>query len=319
MWEDYRPPYAVDGGLYAQRYDSNGNALWSQDVFICTNSWAQWSKMISDGASGVIVQANPGGTDYNKHWRIDGQGNILWVRDHLSWWYWGGMKLGEPGYIYLCFNYNDGLYGQRVNINGGVNSWPTWGSGQAGALLYQIPAGFNFFPEYALNLSYNYPYFYGIHAPCRGGTTFYPSYYRINGLDSLGNRLWGDNGILLYYNDTIRITDGYLVPDSNYGIAAVFQMSGGNNLFDVYAKRINNDGTLGGPNAPLNEVTITVSGMDLTLNWPSQALGAEYFLRFSDNPYVFPALADTTISDTVFVDVNGVLEGVKFYEVRWQP
>ncbi len=316
VWEDNRPPYSGNGALYAQRYDSTGSSVWGQDILVCVDPWAQWTETVSDGAGGIIVQSNPGGSDYNKHWRIDGQGNILWVRDHLSWWYWGRMIPGELDFFYLCFNYNNGLYGQRVDINS-VNYWPTWGSGQVGALLYQLQTGLSFWPEDAMNLVYNSPNMYAIHAS-HSGMHNLPCYYRINGLDSLGNRIWGDDGILMSVNTDLYIQDSNLVPGSEGGVISVFQERYGN-AYDIAAKRVNSNGSLGGPNAPLDEVIITVSGLDLTLNWSSQAPGAEYFIRFSDNPYAFPALADTTISDTVFVDVNGVEEGVKFYEVRWAP
>jgi len=316
-WEDNRPPYTGIGASFVQHLDGNGNTLWAQDLFICQDAWAQWHKMIPDGAGGIIFQI-AGLADYNIHYRIDGQGNILWQRDHLSWWYWGGIIPGEPGYCYLCFDYNDGLYGQRLNISTGANCWPTWGSGQAGALLYQIPSQYNFFPTGAMNLAYYDHILYVIHAYSRGSDMI-PVYYRINGLDSLGNRLWGDNGVLISVNTETYIFDSNLIPSSEEGIVSVFQEKWVPNTYDVAAKRINFDGSIGGPNAPLDEVTITVSGMDLTLRWPSQAPGAEYYIYKSVEAYVFQAQPDTVISDTTFIEANGVLQESGFYRITWQP
>ena len=151
-WEDFRPPYQGIGASFLQHLDENCNPLWANDLYICQDTWSQWNKMISDGAGGVIFQA-VGLADYNIHYRIDGNGNILWERDYLSWWYWGRMMPGEPGFFYLCFNYDDGLYAQRVDMEGN-NYWPTWGSGQVGALLYQLQTGLSLWPDTAMNLFY---------------------------------------------------------------------------------------------------------------------------------------------------------------------
>jgi len=316
VWDDNRPPYSSDGALYAQRYDSTGDNVWSQDLLVCVNPWAQWTETISDGEGGIIVQTNPGGSDYNRHYRINGQGTILWERDHLSWYYWGRMIPGEEGFFYLCFAHNLGLYAQRVDINGN-NYWPSWGSGQDGALLYQLPTGFYLWPNEAMNLVYNSPLLYVIHA-YRRASNILPSYYRINGLDSLGIRIWGDEGILVTTIDSLIIYNSNLIGYDDGGVTSVF-MGNWDNSYDIYAKRINSDGSLGGPNAPIDEVTITVSGIDLTLNWPVQAPGAEYYIYKSFEPYVFPLSPVAVTNDTFFIDINGILQDSCFYRVTWHP
>ena len=167
------------------------------------------------------------------------------------------------------------------------------------------------------DLSYNYLYLYVIHASHRGITTL-PCYYRINGLDSLGSRIWGDNGILVTSSDTLNIYDSYLIADSNGGVTSIF-VETWTNYYDVYAKRINNDGSLGGPNAPIEDLTISVEGEDIVLSWSSKAAVASYYVYKSFQPYSFLAVPDTAISDTFFVDVEGLLEGIGFYDVRWEP
>ena len=108
---------------------------------------------------------------------------------------------------------------------------------------------------------------------------------------------------------------------SDSGIVSVFTIRDDmlDSEWNVLAKRANLDGTLGGPNATIEDVTTTIEDNNAVLTWSSYADSANYYLRFADNPYSFPAEPDTTISDTVFTDVDAVLEGMKFYDVRWQP
>ena len=104
------------------------------------------------------------------------------------------------------------------------------------------------------------------------------------------------------------------VPGENYGFITVFKL-----LDNIYAKRINLDGTLGGPNGPIEDIIISISGDNIVLTWSSQASNANYYVYKSLEPYVFPTEPDTTIADTFYVDVDAVLEGMRFYDVRWQP
>jgi hypothetical protein len=157
IWDDNRPPYVAYGALYAQRYSADGRRVWNNDLYICQHSWGH--KVIPDEQGGFILQANPGPADYNTHWRIGPNGNIIWQRDHLSWLYWSDMVPGEPGFFYLGFAYDYGTYGQRVRISDGMNMWPTWGSGQPGALMaYQTGWQHGSHERF----TYRYPYFYGV-------------------------------------------------------------------------------------------------------------------------------------------------------------
>ena len=227
------------------------------------------------------------------------------------------MIPGEAGFFYLCFNYNDGLYAQRVDLEGS-NYWPTWGSSQVGALLYQMASQFSFWPSGALNMTYKYPFLYGIHSYHRDPDPLIPCYYRINGLDSLGNRIWGDDGVLMSVNDSLCFHESRLVSDNSGGIACVFMEKWGNS-YDIAAKHINSDGSVGGHNAPIEDITISIDADDLVLNWSSKAPNADYYIYKSFEPYSFPVTPDTVISDTFFIDVDALSEGMKFYDVRWEP
>ncbi|MBC8204377.1 MAG: hypothetical protein H8E87_02565 [FCB group bacterium] len=135
-------------------------------------------------------------------------------------------------------------------------------------------------------------------------------------MDSLGNRQVGDDGVLMCsieYSGFYQYTN--VVPDNNNGMILVFQKD---YEYDVWAKRANLDGTLGGPNAPIEEVNIMIDDSSAVLTWPAMADSAQYHIYKSTDPYSFPALPDTTISDTVYIDVDAVNEGMKFYRVSWE-
>lgn len=74
-----------------------------------------------------------------------------------------------------------------------------------------------------------------------------------------------------------------------------------------------------GPLPPVENVTISVSGNDIQLNWPVMSSAAEYFICKSPLPYSFSAEPDTSVTDTVFIDTGAVFEGAGYYNVRWEP
>lgn len=250
--------YQMWGAIYLQRLSSSGIRLWNEDLFVCGST--VWSRVIPDGEGGVIIQSNPGNADYNTHWRIGPNRNIIWTRDHLSWYHWGALVEGESGYFYLGFNYLWGRYGQKVRISDGQNLWPTWGSGQAGAEMVFI-TGLTQFNNSDLDLAYIYknPYFYGaLDYEVDNG---YPKLIYGQALDSLGQKVMGDNGVLLSRTNEHFFSYICAVP-SGEGLVAVYENYDG---FDIWAKRANFDGTLGGP-TPGGVEHFPVQNYELTIN-----------------------------------------------------
>ena len=148
------------------------------------------------------------------------------------------------------------------------------------------------------------------------------SYLIVQSLDEQGAPQFGDNGytVAIWGPNGNDYRDTYVAPDDNDGFVAIYaENHGGTTGYSLLAKRCYNDGTLGGPNAPIEDVTITIDGNNTILNWSPYADSANYYIRFSDDPYSFPIEPDTTIADTLFIDIDALLEGVKFYEVRWEP
>ena len=315
VWEDWRPPYNMWGALFAQHFSENGNQLWSQDLFICQHVWEHI--VISDGLGGFILQANPGASDYNTHWRIDASGNILWQRERLSWYYWAPMIAGETGFFYIAFEYDEGLWGQRVDMNGN-NYWPTWGSGQPGApmetsLLDQTGS---------LAVSYRYPYFYGISCARRPSISIDTDKYLLaQKMDSLGNVCYGDTGVILslwednYYNML------YLSPviNDSFEVTVVYENRVDTiNSPDVYANHCLSDGTLGGYLPSIESVIVRVDTGTVILTWPFMADSAKYNIYKSSEPYNFPEEPDTTVNDTSYIDPEGLNQDNFFYKITWE-
>ena len=82
VWQDGR----IDGGIYAQRVDANGNALWTSGGVIVNNEVGlqQNAKAVSDGAGGAIVVWEDSRNFATSSWdvyaqRIDYNGQKLWT------------------------------------------------------------------------------------------------------------------------------------------------------------------------------------------------------------------------------------------------
>jgi hypothetical protein len=113
VWRDNRD-FLED--IYAQRVDSDGNVLWTEDgVSVCAASQGQLNPQIAaDGAGGAIVTWRDardfGSTSYDIYaQRLDGDGNVLWQIDGIS----------------LCWASNDQLDPQLVSDGywGAIVTW----------------------------------------------------------------------------------------------------------------------------------------------------------------------------------------------------
>jgi len=319
VWRHFPGVNPANGGVYAQHVDSSGTLLWSQNLLLYTgNVVAERDfKTISDNTGGFILQ-KPAYSGPNTHIRYDGNGNILWQKQYLSWWYYSPMVQGEPGFIYMGFYYQGIAYGQRVDMNGN-NYWPTYGSGQYGMPLishiFPDQTGYDKFYFNKNNFTLNQVF----SAEIAGGDSTVTVLY---GIDTLGTRIYGENGFeILRVWDSSPLYFYPLIDDSNNITIVWTSVFDRHGLVDhdVIAKRINSDGTLGGPNAPIEDVIISIVREDVVLTWESMSDSAQYHIYRYEEPYVFPVIPDTTVSDTVYVDVGAVNEGVKFYRVTWEP
>jgi hypothetical protein len=83
VWEDQRN---VDGDIYAQRLDTNGNKLWAADVRVNSDAGTEWKARPAVGAdasgNAVIVWQDDRNTDWDIYaQKLDSNGNKLWAAD----------------------------------------------------------------------------------------------------------------------------------------------------------------------------------------------------------------------------------------------
>ena len=199
-------------------------------------------------------------------------------------------------------------YGQRMDVEGNFY-WPHYPNSY-GAIMGNYT---NMMGAQPGSYYFEYPYLYGVFE--------YEDYsdnwsLHANILDLEGNALWGEFAPMICYYDYGYGSYTYIraISGADNGVISVFQLQN-----NIYAKRINFDGTLGGPNAPIEDLTISISGNDVVLTWPEMAENAEYYIYKSPEPYSFPGEPDTSVTDTFFVDEGAVTEGTGYYDVRWEP
>jgi hypothetical protein len=180
--------------------------------------------------------------------------------------------LEEPGFFYLGFYYTGGsVYAQRMDLNGNTY-WPTWPGG-VGALMCSR-AGWNFNGG---DFHYRYPYFSGAFDMSHNDIDLMV----VQKLDSLGNRMLGDFGATITAESTgpYDFNDVNSISDDEEGVIAVYVYGADASLFrDIYAKRCNADGTLGGP-FPL-EVTLTPQTLPIVI--PSSGGSFTYDIAIAD-------------------------------------
>ena len=318
IWSDYRPPYTtINGGaLFMTHIDNNGQSLWQDDgIFICEGPWPYQIDIISDGEGGAILMSNQNGSQGNDIYRYDWNGNQLWFSDNASWNTNTTITEGEDGYFYLGFNYYlgggiQGTFAQKMDMEG----HKFWG----GDTLVGAPLNItNMLYLCRYDFYYKNNCFYGMFAYSIPNSDEEAVVYAQK-LNSEGFRQWGEDGTMITYNHEGGLREFNIAPDDSGG-AVMIWLDWQGNYYDLWGKHVNADGSLGGPNASIEEVTIAVSGEDIVLTWPEKAPSAQYHIYKSPEPYVFPAEPDTTVADTTFLDVDALLEGMRFYNVRWEP
>ena len=237
VWEDSRPPYSMWGGLFAQRLGVNGNRLWNNDLDLEAEG-VYFHQMLPDGAGGFLLHTNPGGDFYNTVYRVSPTGNILWQRYQVSSNASADIIPGDNLYFYLAFGGDQGhsYYAQKMDMQGNTY-WPTFGSLQ-GALMANLPQH-NIYGQD--DYTYSVPYFYGIISYKYHNN--YPRFYLGQKLNTNGIRIWGNNGILMTSIDDGQLANTNAVYDGYGGLVLVYEKV---YEYDIYAKRLDYAGRLGG-------------------------------------------------------------------------
>jgi hypothetical protein len=173
---------------------------------------------------------------------VNPDGDILWSLDQVSWYATAQMVAGEPGYFYLTFPFGQelvNLVAQRMDIDGNT-FWPSFGSLE-GIPLISTAHEVSFAWE---SYVFQSPYLYCTTTIVDQPTPNHLFEIHAQAIDTMGNRVFPEEGAILS-----RFTGHYpmhntAIIDEADGIVNAFGTVYSDN---IYAKRINLDGTLGGP------------------------------------------------------------------------
>jgi hypothetical protein len=244
VWTDGRYVMTSGYNVYAQRFDSNGNRLWNAGGnAVCDFDHYQGEpKAVSDGEGGVFVvwrDGRHGGTgDPNSLYMARMSSNGVKVyEDYLILWDYSQtdpviVPVGDGSYIVAWMDYRfpsqaPDLYAQRVSA-GGTRMWS-----DDGAPICDIEGT---------------QYIYGGVSDGDGGAIFLwhdtrnPSVDIYAGLiDSSAAQPWGVNGIPVCLEDFTQL---YADAVSDNAGGAVICWEDRRSGSDVYAQRIDHDGTL---------------------------------------------------------------------------
>jgi len=232
-WIDDRPPYSL-GALLAQHFDENGDPLWVEDLFIGDGQPPKHN-LFPDGEGGFILHL--GGISWETAIRYDGSGEMLWLTENIC--YNGKMAPGESGYWYTGHSGYNNVYAQRIDLLGNLY-WPPFYPGFGAAMFER--EGWSLSSHRAF--AYAEGEFAGIfHLNPTGDPV---EHLFVQSLDTLGNKLLGDYGVLLA-QDTNPFSYLTIQPGVS-GYTAVFDIdSAASSADNVYAKHVTPYGTLGGP------------------------------------------------------------------------
>jgi hypothetical protein len=235
-WQDYRSGW----GIYAQRVDWDGNALWTFDgVPICTTSGYAFNPQVAtDSLSGAVITWWGYGI-----WaqRVDSTGNPLWT----------------PGGVAICTATGAQEHPRIVSYGKGENI-VTWHDNRSGD--YHI---------YAQRVSSDGSARWnpdGVPVCLKPGDQFYPrivgdgeggaivTFEHISGVsdiyaqrvDSLGNTRWTPDGlpICTAWGEQEPFSVSDVTVNDNAGGAIICWSDFRGDAWDIYAQRVNHDGEI---------------------------------------------------------------------------
>jgi len=245
VWEDQRSSSYPDTDIYAQRVDSSGNNLWTDNgTAICTETDNQYSpRLVSDGAGGaIIVWADYRSTtddDIYAQW-VNASGSAQWTDNGTAICTVADSQYsprlisdGAGGAIITWPDYrsttDDDIYAQRVNASGSAQ-WTDNGTAictaaneQGRSQLISDGAGGAII----------------VWDDERGSVDVEDIYAQR--VDSNGSALWTDNGtaISIAANDQ---EDPELVSDGAGGAIIVYEDER-SDADDIYAQRVDSNGS----------------------------------------------------------------------------
>lgn len=242
-WQDYRNGNA---DIYAQRIDSNGNALWAANgVAVCTQAQDQNNPRItSDAIGGAIITWEDSRNFIDKDiyaQRIDSDGNTLWTTNGVIICAGASNDQlnpqittdGSNGAIIVWEDYRSGIdiYAQLIDADGNVQ-WGLSGTAVCASSNDQL------LPQIISDNS--------------GGAIMTWEDYR-NGvgncdiftqrLNSIGSGQWGSNGLGVCTQTGFQ-GEPQLTTDGSGGAIIVWRDLRADGFGDIYAQKIFSGGTV---------------------------------------------------------------------------
>lgn len=234
-WEDRRTASYIN--IYAQRIDSDGNALWDPNgTVICSASWGQVRvQLCSDGLGGAIITWDDSrGPTYDIYaQRIDSAGNVKWTLDGEEIC----TEVEDQKYVQICSDGVGGaiitwedyrvlpgrqIWAQRIDQNGNV----LW---DANGTLIRAPGGH---PQIINNGM-------GAAIITCAQRDVWAQKIALN-----GTVLWGADGIDICDEDGTQ-TIPHLCSDGSGGAIITWgDARTGTFIWDVYAQRVASNGTV---------------------------------------------------------------------------
>jgi hypothetical protein len=283
--------------VYAQHLDANGNQLWGTPnlglLLYGPYNASDYPEIAPDGEGGIISFD----TWYIR--RISPDGNFLWSH------HYGGHDFfitpGDSNDFYFTWHSElqaGYMRGQRIQLNGTI-LWPGDYIQLSNYTCETADGEYGvFFRNSHLFLSF----------PTDGRNIVSQSISPLGGLE------WGVWGILTTHHSQWLIIKRSTCTDQEDGLITVFHDLD----YDLYAKRVLGDGSLGGNLPGIEDLSVQIIGDSVILQWSSIPDAEIYKVYISSSPYILPGAATAVITDTFYVDTTSVNQGSRFYQVRWE-
>ncbi|MCF8368286.1 MAG: T9SS type A sorting domain-containing protein [Bacteroidales bacterium] len=251
-FEDSGPVWAPTRHVFAQRFDNEGNMVWTEDAIVSNaggiSAWTQVFSMISDGNNGMFIawyddrDMNNLSSAFVQHISADGQ--VLLGDDGTE----ASTQLGRHHFypylalpegsdeIFIFWNEMDGdqnnrgIYGQRINANG-ERLWT-----DNGKTFIEISA-VNVYPFAASQSENELIVFYEEYSDALNASV------KAMMLDKEGNFVWTNPQIALCTVFSEKVHTVASSFNSNQWIALWEDSRNGGK--DIYGQNIQLDGTLG--------------------------------------------------------------------------
>ena len=296
--------------LYGQRITASGEILWTpnghylaNNISNPANSNYSFPFVISDGEGGALYRGDA------SMLRVSPSGDVLWTQTYAVSWpgsaYSQQIELTPSGKIYAVVltsgtGFND-VFLSCLNLNGGF----VWEN-----VNFTNPSIEKEWPSFTLTSN-------GVicHVPYMVGTT--DAMYA-QAVDSLGNILWRPGGVEVYDTEE-HCFHQHVYSDLSDGAIGIFPArivwlaSSDDSL---YASRILPDGTLGFLPV-IDDLTVEMRESGAELRWGALSGALMYNIFTSLEAGSFPVEPDTSVADTVYIDVGAMGEMKKFYRVTY--